>query len=137
MASAGNAWAFPIAGCRSGRSWWTPRTHGPSTPEPRRWRSTAARMAATIGAGSPSRNSRVAPHDPRVLYACLSPAAQSTDGALYKSADCGSSWQRFDHGVKAEATMMGVALHPRDPNQVYGITRCGQVFGTTDGGRSW
>jgi photosystem II stability/assembly factor-like uncharacterized protein len=33
--------------------------------------------------------------------------------------------------------MMGVALHPRDPDQVYGVTRCGQVFGTRDGGRNW
>jgi photosystem II stability/assembly factor-like uncharacterized protein len=93
-----------------------------------------------IGRFSPlryGRDIRVSPHDPRVLYACLSPAAQSTDGALYRSEDSGRSWQRFDHGVKAEATMMGVALHPRDPDQVYGITRCGQVFGTRDGGRLW
>ena len=33
--------------------------------------------------------------------------------------------------------MMGVALHPRDPDQVYGVSRCGQIFGTRDGGRSW
>jgi photosystem II stability/assembly factor-like uncharacterized protein len=93
-----------------------------------------------IGRFSPlryGRDIRVSPHDPRVLYACLSPAAQSTDGALYRSEDSGRSWQRFDHGVKAEATMMGVALHPRDPDQVYGITRCGQIFATRDGGHSW
>jgi photosystem II stability/assembly factor-like uncharacterized protein len=83
------------------------------------------------------RDIRVSPHDPRVLYACLSPAAQSTDGALYRSDDSGGSWRRFDRGVKAEATMMGVALHPRDPDQVYGVTRCGQIFGTRDGGHSW
>jgi photosystem II stability/assembly factor-like uncharacterized protein len=93
-----------------------------------------------IGRFSPvryGRDIRVSPHDPTVLYACLSPAAQSTDGALYKSEDLGLSWRRFDHGVAAEATMMGVALHPRDPDQVYGITRCGQIFGTRDGGSSW
>jgi photosystem II stability/assembly factor-like uncharacterized protein len=93
-----------------------------------------------IGRFSPlryGRDIRVSPHDPRLLYACLSPAAQSTDGALYRSEDFGGTWQRFDHGVKAEATMMGLALHPRDPDQVYGITRCGQIFGTRDGGRSW
>ena len=93
-----------------------------------------------IGRFSPlryGRDIRVSPHDPRLLYACLSPAAQSTDGALYRSEDFGATWQRFDHGVKAEATMMGLALHPRDPDQVYGITRCGQIFGTRDGGRSW
>jgi photosystem II stability/assembly factor-like uncharacterized protein len=42
-----------------------------------------------------------------------------------------------DHGVKALATMMGLALHPRDPQQVYCASRCGQVFGTQDGGRTW
>jgi photosystem II stability/assembly factor-like uncharacterized protein len=72
-----------------------------------------------------------------VLYACLSPAAQSTDGALYRSEDFGRSWQRFDHRVEAEATMTGAALHPRDPGQVYGVTRCGQAFGARDGGRGW
>ena len=93
-----------------------------------------------IGRFSPvryGRDIRVSPHDPRVLYACLSPAAQSTDGALYRSDDSGGSWRRFDHGVKADNTMMGVAVHPRDPRRVYGISKSGQVFGTNDGGDSW
>ena len=99
-----------------------------------------SRQDMDIGRFSPlryGRDIRVSPHDLRVLYACLSPAAQSTDGALYRSKDFGKSWQRFDHGVKAEATMMVVALHPRDPDEVYGITRCGQIFGTQDAGRRW
>ncbi len=83
------------------------------------------------------RDIRVSPHDPKVLYACLSPAARSTDGAIYRSDDVGHSWKRFDHGIKAEATMMGVSVHPNDPNQVYGVSRFGQVFGTQDGGKSW
>jgi photosystem II stability/assembly factor-like uncharacterized protein len=83
------------------------------------------------------RDIRVSPHDPKVMYACLSPAARSTDGSIYRTDDVGQTWKRFDHGVKAEATMMGVAVHPRDPNQVYGVSRFGQVFGTQDGGRSW
>jgi photosystem II stability/assembly factor-like uncharacterized protein len=83
------------------------------------------------------RDIRVSPHDPKVMYACLSPAARSTDGSIYRSDDVGQTWERFDHGIKAEATMMGVAVHPRDPNQVYGVSRFGQVFGTQDGGRSW
>jgi photosystem II stability/assembly factor-like uncharacterized protein len=83
------------------------------------------------------RDIRVSPHDPKVMYACLSPAARSTDGSIYRSDDVGRTWKRFDHGVKAEATMMAVTVHPRDPNQVYGVSRFGQVFGTQDGGRSW
>jgi photosystem II stability/assembly factor-like uncharacterized protein len=93
-----------------------------------------------IGRFSPltyGRDIRLSPHDPSTLYACLSPAARSEDGSLYRSADLGKTWQRLDHGVKARATMMGVALHPRDPQQVYCASRCGQVFGTQDGGRTW
>jgi photosystem II stability/assembly factor-like uncharacterized protein len=84
-----------------------------------------------------ARDVRVSPQDPRVMYACVSPAAISADGSIYRSRDLGKTWDRFDHSVKAEATMMAVALHPRDPDQVYGISRVGQVFGTRDGGRTW
>ena len=93
-----------------------------------------------VGRFSPltyGRDVRVSPHDPRVLYACLSPAARSEDGSLYRSDDLGRSWSRFDHGVKAERTMMAVALHPGDPGQVYCVSRCAQVFGTRDGGKTW
>jgi photosystem II stability/assembly factor-like uncharacterized protein len=93
-----------------------------------------------IGRFSPltyARDVRVSPHDPRVLYACLSPAARSEDGSLYRSDDVGESWRRLDHGVTARSTMMAVALHPRDPDQVYCATRHGQVFGTADGGARW
>jgi photosystem II stability/assembly factor-like uncharacterized protein len=93
-----------------------------------------------IGRFSPltyARDILVSPHDPRELYACLSQAARSTDGSLYRSRDAGETWTRFDHGVKAGSTMMAVALHRRDRNQVYGVSRGGQVFSTQDGGRTW
>jgi photosystem II stability/assembly factor-like uncharacterized protein len=93
-----------------------------------------------IGRFSPlsyGRDLRVSPHDPHVLYAALSPAFRSSDGGIYRSEDVGRTWARFDHGMKAEATMMAVAAHPRDPQRVYAVTRVGQVFGTNDGGENW
>ena len=93
-----------------------------------------------IGRFSPltyARDVVVSPHNARTLVAALSPAARSQDGSLYQSDDLGQSWRRIDHGVKAESTMMAVALHPRDPNQIYSVARLGQVFGTRDGGKSW
>ena len=93
-----------------------------------------------IGRFSPltySRDIRVSPQDPRTLYACLSPAARSEAGTLYRSRDLGQSWTRFDHSVTAHSTMMGVALHARDADAVFAVSRGGQVFGTTDGGASW
>jgi len=93
-----------------------------------------------VGRFSPltyARDVRVSPHDPRTLYACLSPAARSQDGSLYRTTDLGKSWTRMDHGVKARATMMALALDPHDANHVHCVSRCGQAFSTRDGGKSW
>ena len=93
-----------------------------------------------VGRFSPltyGRDLRSSPHDPKVLYAALSPAFRSSDGGIFRSDDVGRTWKRFDHGIKADNTMMGVAVHPRNPQQVYGISKSGQVFGTRDGGASW
>ena len=93
-----------------------------------------------VGRFSPltyARDVRVSPHDPHTLYACLSPAARSEDGSLYRTTDLGQSWSRVDHGVKARATMMALALDPADADHVACVSRCGQVFSTRDGGKSW
>jgi photosystem II stability/assembly factor-like uncharacterized protein len=93
-----------------------------------------------VGRFSPvtyGRDIRVSPQDPRVLYSCLSVAANSTFGSLYRSDDVGQSWKRVDEGTDPRSTLMAVALHPRDANQIYTVARNGQVFGTQDGGGSW
>ncbi len=83
-----------------------------------------------VGRFSPlrySRDIRVSPHDPRVLYACLSIAASSEAGSVYRSADVGETWQRFDAGLNPASTMMAVAPHPRDPPRSIarpGAARC-------------
>jgi photosystem II stability/assembly factor-like uncharacterized protein len=82
------------------------------------------------------RDIKVSPQDPNTLYACLSVAAASKDGGLYRSQDVGKSWQRFDK-VKPHGTLMSVCLHHSDPKQVYVAARYGEVFGTHDGGESW
>jgi len=82
------------------------------------------------------RDIKVSPQDPRTLYACLSVAASSKDGALYRSRDVGATWQRFDK-VKPHGTLMSVGLHAEDANQVYIGARYGEVFGTQDGGETW
>ncbi|MBT5107659.1 MAG: hypothetical protein HOM25_03170 [Rhodospirillaceae bacterium] len=79
----------------------------------------------------------VSPHDPRVMYACLSEAAFSTAGSLYRSDDIAQTWRRIDHGVAAESTVMAVTAHPADAASVYCVTRGGQVIGTEDGEVSW
>jgi photosystem II stability/assembly factor-like uncharacterized protein len=82
------------------------------------------------------RDIKVSPRDPRTLYTCLSVAASSKDGALYRSRDVGQTWQRFDK-VKPHGTLMSVGLHAEDANQIYIAARYGEVFGTQDGGETW
>lgn len=92
-----------------------------------------------VGKYSPQtygRDLRVSPHDPKVMYACLSPAFSSGTGSLWRSEDAGRSWARFDKVTPAN-TAMGVALHPSDPKQVYFTAKTGGVFGTRDGGGTW
>jgi len=79
----------------------------------------------------------VSPHDPNVMFACLSQAAFSTKGSLYRSDDLAQTWRRIDHGVVAESTLMSVCVHPADAARVYCVTRGGQVFGTEDDGATW
>ena len=82
------------------------------------------------------RDIKVSPQDPNTLYACLSVAASSKDGGLYRSQDVGKTWQRFDK-VTPHGTLMSVGLHHSDAKQVYVAARYGEVFGTQDGGESW
>ncbi len=83
------------------------------------------------------RDLRLAPNDPRTLYVSLGKAARSAEGALYRSPDLGTTWERVDRGFTPKSTMMAVALTARQPSCVYCATRDGEVFGTHDGGAVW
>jgi photosystem II stability/assembly factor-like uncharacterized protein len=64
-------------------------------------------------------------------------AAASKDGAVYRSTDKGATWKRFDK-VQVHGTIMSVALHHKDPDQVYiGARYDGEIYGTEDGGATW
>ncbi len=93
-----------------------------------------------LGRFSPTtygRDIRVSPQDGNTLYAALSVAAASKDGAVYRSTDKGASWKRFDK-VQVHGTIMSVALHATDPDQVYiGARYDGEIHGTEDGGTTW
>lgn len=83
------------------------------------------------------RDIKVSPQDGNTLYAALSVAAASKDGGLYRSTDKGQSWKRFDK-VQVHGTIMSVALHQKDPDQVFlGARYDGEVYGTEDGGETW
>lgn len=84
-----------------------------------------------------SRDVQSSRHDPNRLYAAFSFASVSDEGSLWKSDDQGESWQRFDHGVPVNSTMMHIGQSAKTADRVYCGARRGQVFGTEDGGKSW
>ncbi len=105
-----------------------------TTDHGKTWQDMEMRRFSPITYG---RDVKVSPTDPNTLYAALSVAAASHDGALYRSQDGGRSWKRFDK-VQVHGTIMSIALHQRDPEQVYiGARYDGEVFGTQDGGKTW
>jgi photosystem II stability/assembly factor-like uncharacterized protein len=93
-----------------------------------------------VGRFSPTtygRDIKVSPVDGGTLYTALSVAAASKDGGVYRSTDKGATWSRFDR-VQVHGTIMSVALHQTDPNQVYlGARYDGEIHGTEDGGATW
>ena len=93
-----------------------------------------------LGRFSPTtygRDIKVSPQDGNTMYTALSVAAASKDGGVYRSQDAGKTWTRFDR-VQVHGTIMSVALHQKDPNQVYlGARYDGEIYGTEDGGSTW
>ena len=79
----------------------------------------------------------VSPHAHDVLYAAFSEAAVSDKGSLFRSDDGGKSWQRFDHDIDIQSTLMSIGVSHDNENRVYCAARRGQIFGTEDGGATW
>ncbi len=105
-----------------------------STDQGRTWVDMEMKRFSPITYG---RDVRVAVNDPRTMYAALSVAAASHDGAVLRSMDAGKTWQRFDK-VQVHGTIMCVGLNERDPDEVIvGARYEGEIFGTRDGGASW
>jgi photosystem II stability/assembly factor-like uncharacterized protein len=105
-----------------------------STDQGQSWRPMDLKGVSPFSYG---RDVRAAPEDGATVYAALSVAAASKDGALYRSRDAGDSWQRCDK-VAVHGTIMSIGLHASDPRQIYIAARYdGEVFGTEDGGETW
>lgn len=84
-----------------------------------------------------SRDLRLAVDNPDTFYLALSISSRSDSGALYRSTDTGTTWQRCDEPVTAVSTIMGMNVHASDPDKVIYVTRGGQVMYTEDQCASW
>lgn len=83
------------------------------------------------------RDLMVSPHDPKVFVAALSDSSRGVAGSVYRSDDRGGNWQRIDHDISIDSTLMTVTVSKRDPQKIFCGARLGQVFGTEDNGKNW
>lgn len=98
------------------------------------WREFGIRRFSDFSYG---RDLIVSPHDPAVFLAALSTSSRGDAGSLYHSRDKGETWQRLDHDISIDSTVMKVAVSERDPDRIFCAVRLGQIFGTEDGGATW
>lgn len=78
------------------------------------------------------------PLDPRILYVSSSNSSGQRS-AVFKTTNGGHAWRRAGVGggrAATEATVLDIALDPRNRKTLYAGTY-GGVLKSTDGGRSW
>jgi photosystem II stability/assembly factor-like uncharacterized protein len=83
------------------------------------------------------RDLMVSPHNPKVFVAALSDSSRGIAGSVYRSDDTGENWQRIDHDISIDSTLMTVTVSRRDPSRIFCGARAGQIFGTEDDGKNW
>ena len=83
------------------------------------------------------RGLRQQPGSPRHLFLGNGNGPPGSEGAAWRSADGGASWQRMELPVAPNSTIWDYAFHPSAPELVYAYSVSGQVFRSTDGGDSW
>jgi photosystem II stability/assembly factor-like uncharacterized protein len=85
---------------------------------------------------------RIAPSDPKVLYASVSSGPGAPDGTagIYRSNDAGASWHEVTHDPRPAERIGGgdlplLAIDPRNPDIVYSDTPV--LWKSVDGGKTW
>jgi photosystem II stability/assembly factor-like uncharacterized protein len=101
------------------------------------------RVEEMFPGGSYCRDLLVAPNDPHVLYLAAgaggggAPRGTQEAGALVRSLDAGETWERVDIGETPPSRMAVVAIDRGRPSHTYCCTRDGQLYGSSDSGKTW
>jgi len=82
---------------------------------------------------------KISPHDPDQIFV-------TTGDGLYRSNDCGQTWQRIDRGYRMKKYFGTVLLHPHDANVIYASASMGppsapknasSIYKSTDNGTTF
>jgi photosystem II stability/assembly factor-like uncharacterized protein len=74
---------------------------------------------------------------PEVIFLGNGDAPPGTAGVVGLSLDGGKTWKAAEMPGRANSTLWSFAVHPADPELVYGASVSGQLYRSTDGGLSW
>ena len=83
------------------------------------------------------RSIREVPGDPKTIWVSGGPNFRSDSGALFRSQDGGTNWERIDMGVQPRSTLFGLAFDERKPSTMFCASMDGEVFGSLDSGQTW
>ena len=77
------------------------------------------------------------PDEPQVLFLGCGSFNVGNAGNLFRSADCGRTWEELRLPTRTNSTVFGIATNPSDPNRVVACTVNGEVWASEDVGESW
>jgi photosystem II stability/assembly factor-like uncharacterized protein len=89
--------------------------------------------------------------NPRILYAAMwehgrrpwKVISGGPGSGLYKSTDCGESWERMTEGLPKEMGKMAIAVSPANPEKVYALIETDSnkdergLYASNNAGKSW
>jgi photosystem II stability/assembly factor-like uncharacterized protein len=99
------------------------------------WRDLKAPLMRPIG--SYCRVLRYAPGDANTLYLAAANDFDGDRGALFVSRDNGSSWTKAEPDVWLKTPIFGLAVDDNRPDNVFYISKIGQLVYSRDRGRTW
>ena len=79
----------------------------------------------------------MAPDDPQTVWVGAGNGPPGNAGALYRTRDCGGTWERLGLPQVTNSTVWNIAFLPTDPHRVYVSSISGQLYRSLDGGDSW
>jgi photosystem II stability/assembly factor-like uncharacterized protein len=99
------------------------------------WRDLKVPMMRPIG--SYCRVLRYAPGDGSTLYLAAANDFDGDRGALFVSRDNGTSWSKAEPDVWLKTAIFGLAVNAARPDDIFYMSKIGQLVYSTDRGRSW
>ena len=75
--------------------------------------------------------------DPNTVFVATGDGAAGSTGAIQRSKDGGTSWERLALPVTPNSPIWAFATHPADPGLIVACSHYGELYASPDAGDSW